>query len=105
MKLITKEIEGKLPPLYSQEHNKNPEIIVKFFDAWSQNRWYVIEAEKQEDGDFLFFGLFSNGRDKELCYFLLSELQSLTFKGYPRVERDLYFKGHFLNEVKAGKVA
>lgn len=31
MKLLTKEIEGKLPAIRSQEYEKNPKIVVKFF--------------------------------------------------------------------------
>ena len=40
MKLLTKEIEKKLPKLYSQEKVENPVIIVKFFCPWNQWTWF-----------------------------------------------------------------
>lgn len=35
MKLMTKEVEASLPPLYSQEHTKDPVVKVKYFCACS----------------------------------------------------------------------
>jgi hypothetical protein len=102
MKLLTKEIIAKIPPLYSQENVENPEIIVKFFDAWSDCRWYVLEGQQEED-DWRFFGLFTSGADKELGYFMLSQLESQKFRGCPRIERDMHFKCHRLKEVQNGK--
>src|ERR1035437_829867 len=95
MKLLTKAIEAKLAksPLGSQEKNENPEIIVKFFPPWGSWSWYVTEGEKLENGDWRFFGLV-DGHEKELGYFLLSELQSV--RGGPlglKIERDMYFDG------------
>lgn len=57
MKLMTKEIEKRLPELGSQESVSNPKIIVKFFTPWSNWSWFVYEGERQSDGDWLFFGM------------------------------------------------
>ncbi len=87
MQLLTKELRGKIPPLYSQDKNPDPLIICKFFTPDSSWTWYVIEF----DGKDTFFGLV-DWFEKELGYFSLSELESIRGKlGLP-VERDLYFK-------------
>ena len=97
MKLLTKEIEKKLPKLYSQENVENPKIIVKFFHPMSSWTWYVTEGEKQEDGDWRFFGLI-DGDEKELGYFHLSQLEEVKVMGLG-VERDMYFGyEHLLSE-------
>ena len=67
MKLLTKAIMQKLPPLYSQENEKDPMVICKFFDPVGSWTWYAYEGSPvDEDGyfdtdkekvDFLFFGL------------------------------------------------
>lgn len=94
MKLLTAAIEKKLlkSPLHSQEHNPQPEIIVKFFCPWNQWTWYAVEGEKQEDGDWLFFGLVI-GFEKELGYFSLSEFATVKGPGGLGIERDMYFDG------------
>ena len=46
MKLITDEIKKTLPPLYSQEHNPEPQAVLKFFTPWSNWTWYAIERLK-----------------------------------------------------------
>ena len=91
MKLMTKEIEKKIPPMDSVD-SENPKIADKFFDPFSSWTWYVIEGEKQEN-DWLFFG-YVKGFENELGYFRLNELQSVG-----RIERDLYFEGN-LKDVK-----
>ena len=100
MKLMTKEIIAKLPKLYSQEKNENPEIIVKFFTPWSNWTWYATEGEQQEDGDWLFFGLVE-GHETELGYFNLSELESVRGPAGLKIERDMHFTGH-LKDVQNG---
>lgn len=94
MKLITKEIEKKLAehPLYSTDGQKEKEVIVKFFNPYGGWRWYVCEGEKQENRDWLFFGLVE-GIEKEWGYFTLSELQSIPTPYNLGIERDLHYKG------------
>ena len=99
MKLITKQIEKRLEkfPLYSQNgKGDNATIVCKFFLAsWT---WYVLEAQKQPNGDYLFYGIVDNGRELERGYFRLSELESLRVWGCVKVERDMYF-----NPIVVGK--
>lgn len=98
MKLLTKELERKIPALYSTEEieEQDKQIICKFFALGSSWTWYVVEGERQEDGDYLFYGLV-NGFDKEWGYFSLRELESVRVlesiirNGIPGIERDLHF--------------
>lgn len=82
----------------SQENEKNPKILVKFFCPWNAWTWYVTEAEKQEDGDWLFFGLVE-GFEKEMGYFVLSELVSVRGPGGLKIERDMYFDDMRLKDI------
>ena len=99
MKLLTKEIESKIPTLYSTEDvaTQDKTIICKFFSIASGWTWFVVEGERQEDGDYLFFGLV-HGIENEWGYFTLHELESIKWYGIPGIERDLHF-----NPVKVGE--
>lgn len=93
MKLITKQIEKAIAkyPLYSQEgKGEDSKVITKFFTPWSIFSWYVLEAEKQEGGDYLFFG-YVIGHEKEYGYFRLSDLMSIRGPWGLGIERDIYF--------------
>ena len=97
MKLLTKEILSKLPPLYANEEKPLEEhkVIVKFFHPFSNWRWYATEFDPEEG---LFFGLV-DGFATELGYFSLAELQSVTVLGCG-IERDMYWRELSLAEVK-----
>ena len=59
MKLMTKELEKKFEkyPLYSQEGKyDDAEVIVAYFNPCVAGTWLITEGEKQDDGDWLFFG-------------------------------------------------
>ena len=87
MKLLTKEITKRLPPLYSQEDKGQKAIAyVKFFTPDSSWTWYATEF----DGKDLFFGLV-DGHEKEFGYFSLSELQTVRGPMGLAIERDLHF--------------
>ena len=87
MKLLTKEIRRRLPPLYSSERDKDPIVQVKFFCPWSDWTWYATEF----DGKDLFFGLVE-GFETEWGYFSLSEMESVrVFGAVPAIERDMWF--------------
>jgi len=88
MKLLTKEIEEKLPALYSQE-SKGADAIaqVKFFDPVGSYTWYATEFDPNEK---LFFGLV-DGDFQEFGYFSLEELESYRGPLGLGIERDKYF--------------
>ena len=92
MKLLTQAIIKQLEnhPLGSTDGTPVKDVIVKFFTPDSSWTWYAVEGEKQEDGDWQFFGLV-DGLEKEWGYLNLSELQSATGPFGLHVERDMYF--------------
>lgn len=97
MKLITKEIEKKLlkHPLYSTDNSNIKDVIVKFFNPCGIGTWYVFEAEKNGD-DWTFFGLVDL-YEKELGYFMLSDLTSIKLPYGLSIERDMYFDNYKYN--------
>ncbi len=95
MKLLTKELLKQLPPLYSQENEKDPMVICKFFYPDFSWTWYAIEF----DGNDLFFGYVA-GFECELGYFSLAELKANRGKWGLPIERDLYFSPTPLSEIR-----
>jgi len=98
MKLLTKKIIKKLPTLYSQENNSDPQVVVKFFDPTGSFTWYAIEY----DGDDSFFGFVTSHLcpEGELGYFSLSELQTAKVGFGLGIERDMYWEARKLSECK-----
>jgi hypothetical protein len=99
MKLLTKELREKLPPLYANEEVQDPMIVCKFFALGSNWTWYAMEF----DGEDTFFGMV-HGFEKELGYFSLKELESvkLSMGGVeiPAIERDIHWTPRKLSELK-----
>ena len=108
MELLPEEVRKQLPPLYSQEHETDPMVYVKYFHPLSPWTWYAYEGSPVDEYgyydtdkdkvDFLFFG-WVNGDFPELGYFSLSELASVSVMGLG-IERDLHFTPMRLSEVK-----
>lgn len=103
MQLLTNEIKDKLPVLYSQENEKDPMVLVKYFDPTGSWTWYALEGEETSNDDFLFFG-YVVGDFPELGYFTLNELlhakrNCTGIRALP-IERDLYFTPCRLSEIK-----
>jgi Protein of unknown function (DUF2958) len=108
MELLTQELKKQLPPLYSQEHVKDPLVVCKFFHPLANMTWYAYEGSPvDEDGyydtdkekvDFLFFG-WVHSDQPELGYFSLNEMQEIQVMGLG-IERDLHFTPKKLSEVK-----
>lgn len=95
MKLMTKELETAFEksPLYSKDgQGLNAEVVVKYFNPCGAGTWLITEGEKQENGDWLFFG-YCCITEWEWGYVSLSELESLKLPYGMGVERDLYSKG------------
>lgn len=99
MKLLTKALRKKLKPLYANDGKKYSEqkVIVKFFTPDSNWTWYVTEGQEQENGDIMFYGLV-DGFEKEMGYFLLSELEKTRGPFGLHIERDMHFGEHTLDE-------
>lgn len=100
MRLLTKEIREKLPPLYATEKIPAPEkvCVVKYFQPWGSWTWYAVEF----DGEDTFFGLV-DGFELEWGYFCLSELRSVNGPFGLAIERDLHFGMPKMKDVSALK--
>ena len=100
MMLITKAIEAKIPALYSTENVPTDEkaIAVKFFTPDSNWTWFAVEGSRQEDGDFLFFGLV-HGLEKEWGYFSLRELEAARGPMGLPIERDMYLGSKKVKDI------
>ena len=89
MKLLPKELEAKLPPLYTNDGKGDEAIaLVKFFTPDSSWTWYATEYDPVER---VFFGLV-DGFEKELGYFSVDELESVKGVLGLSIERDIYFE-------------
>jgi hypothetical protein len=78
-------------------------VFVKFFTPDSSWTWYATEGEavKADSGaeiDFQFFGLV-DGLEKELGYFMLSELEQARGQMGLPIERDLHWHPKPLQEI------
>lgn len=97
MKLLTKELEAKLPPLYSQDGKGYEAIaLAKFFTPDSNWSWYITEYDPVER---VCFGLVE-GFEKELGYFSLDELESIKGPLGLAIERDIYFEPTKIKELR-----
>lgn len=99
---MTKAIEKKLEkfPLNSQDgKGVEAKVVCKFFSPVGPWTWYVLEGEKQEDGDWMFFGIVVNDYGAEYGYFGLRELENLSLPFGLKVERDLYFDVCLVNDL------
>lgn len=95
MKLLTKKIENELArtPLGSTDgQGLKAKVIVKFFNPYGAGTWLVTEGEKQEDGDWMFFG-YCHIHEWEWGYFMLSDLRNIKLPYGLSIERELYDKG------------
>ena len=102
MKLLTKELERKLPPLYSQENRAWDAVaLVKFFSPDSSWTWYATEYDPEQ---MLFFGLV-HGHEWELGYFSLDELESVRGPWGLPIERDKWWTPCTLREIREGRAA
>ena len=100
MKLLTKALRNKIPPLYAQEE-KGLEAIVylKLFNPCGGETWYITEAsaEIEQDEEIIdkalkdilpddnvidirMYGLITGSQFDELGYFSLNELKSIGLK-------------------------
>ncbi len=103
MKLVTKELERAFlaNPLYSGEEKSLEEkaILAKYFTPDSNWTWYVLEADRLKNGDWEFFG-YVQGFESEYGPFLLSDLEKAHGPMGLAIERDLYFEGKTMMDVK-----
>ena len=97
MKLLTKALAKKLPALYSQDGKGEDAIAqVKFFSPDGQYTWWATEFCPEEGR---FFGLVQ-GQERELGYFMLSELETTRGPMGLKIERDMHWSPRPLSECR-----
>ena len=89
MELITKKLEKRFAKIGSQENEKDPVVIAKFFNPAGSATWYATEYNLKEKMFFGYASLFGNYND-EWGSFSLTELESVKCGFGLGIERDLY---------------
>ena len=95
---MTKALEKRLPPLYSQETVEDPIVVAHFFNPSGQGDWYIIEGNKEED-DYILYGL-CRIFEYEFGYVSLNELKSVKGPFGLGIERDMYWTERPVSEVR-----
>lgn len=99
MKLLTKELLDKFAQTGSQEGQKDPLIIAKFFNPVGAGTWYATEYNPQTKTFFGFVSIFNDNND-EWGYFSLEELESYQGRLGLGIERDIYFIQKPFSKIK-----
>jgi len=89
MKLLTKELEKRFAEVGSQENEKDPIVIAKFFNPAGSGTWWATEYNPEDKTFFGYASIFGDEND-EWGYFSLKELESFKSKFGLGIERDLY---------------
>ena len=98
MKLMTKELEKRFAEVGSQENEKDPVIVAKFFNPTGAGTWYATEYDPDNKIFFGYVSIFGDWND-EWGSFSLEELESFPGRFGLGIERDLYW-----TEQKASSV-
>ena len=99
MKLVNTELLERFQQVGSQETERNPLVIAKFFNPTGAGTWYATEYDPVARIFFGFVSIFGDHND-EWGYFSLDELES--FVGYCGlgIERDLFFSEKRAREIE-----
>lgn len=88
MKLMTKELEKRLPMIGETDGNPDKYAQVKFFTPDANWAWYAIEYDPKHR---MFFG-WVDGIEPEYGYFSLDELEQTRGPLGLKIERDVFFE-------------
>ena len=89
MKLMTKEIEKRFKAIGSQDGNKDPIVVAKFFNAGGAGSWFATEYDPIDKIFFGYVSIFGDHYD-EWGSFSLDELQNFKGRFGLGIERDLH---------------
>ena len=98
MKLLTKKLEERFSQVGSQENEKDPIVIAKFFNPTGEGTWYATEYDPKKRLFFGYASIFGDWND-EWGYFSLDELEAYRGRFGLGIERDLYFDEKRISEV------
>lgn len=96
MKLLTKEILKRFEETGCQEHQKDPLVIAKFFNAAGSGTWWATEYDPEQK---IFFGYVTGLCFDEWGYFSLDELESYRGMCGLGIERDICFEPKRFSEI------
>ena len=99
MKLLTAEFAKTMAkyPRRSQENERDPLVVAKFFDPCGSANWYILEFDPVTKTAFCYVtGL---GTD-EFGYASIAELEEIKRPHGLTIERDLYFTPEVLSTLK-----
>lgn len=98
MKLMTKELEKKLPRLGATSELKpeNVTVYVKLFDPTGSGTWYVTEYDPKSR---MCFGYVTGLGYNELGEFSLNELELVEVRFGLKIERDMWFEPKSLAKI------
>ncbi len=90
IKMLTKEILRKLPPLGTHQKNLNEAVAqVKYFDPTGSGSWFGVEYDPEQRIMWGWVTLFPG--EGEYGYFGLAELESVVCRFGLKIERDKWF--------------
>jgi hypothetical protein len=98
MKLLTKAILKRFEQVGSQDDEKDPLIIVKFFNPVGAGTWFATEYNPETRIFFGYVSIFGDWND-EWGTFSLDELKSVKGMFGLGIERDLHFGEKRFSEV------
>ena len=89
MELLTEKLKKRFEEIGSQENDKNPIVVVKFFNPSGAGTWYATEYDNEKKIFFGYVSIIGDFND-EWGNFSLKELQKYIGFGGLGIERDLY---------------
>jgi len=89
MQLLTKEIKKSFKKVGSQEKEKDPVVIVKFFNPTGAGTWFATEYNEEEEIFFGYVSIFGDHCD-EWGSFSLKELEDFKGQFGLGIERDMH---------------
>ena len=98
-KLITRELEKRIPPLGDSDKVASVDdmlVHVKLFSPYSVWSWYIVELDLETGR---CFGLVE-GFETEMGYFDLADLANATCGELAAVERDLHWRPTTIGKIR-----
>ncbi|MCK4307270.1 DUF2958 domain-containing protein [candidate division WOR-3 bacterium] len=89
MELITEKLKNRFAEVGTQENEKDPIVVAKFFNASGAGTWYATSYDSRTKVFYGYVSLFGDHND-EWGTFSLKELQSVKGAFGLGIERDLY---------------
>ncbi|MBU0847057.1 DUF2958 domain-containing protein [Patescibacteria group bacterium] len=100
MKLLTKELEKRFAEVGSQENEKDPIVIAKFFNPTGAGTWWATEYDDPVDKIFFGYASIFGDHNDEWGYVGLNEFEGYVGRFGLGIERDLHCGEKRISEFK-----